>query len=540
MYIKKITIKNYKCFKGIFELELNKNVNILVGNNEAGKSTILEAIHLSLTGLIDGKYLKNELNQHLFNKDIINEYLNEINKENPTQIPSPPEIIIELFIEGENVSLLEGTLNSTKQKEAGLTLKISLKDDLKEEYEELVKSGEIKSLPVEYYDYSWTSFARESKTPRTIPIKSALIDSSSNRFQDGSDVYISRIVKDYLDKKDIINISKAHRKLKEFFLDDQAIKDINAKIKTASKISNKNIELSVDLSSKNAWEKNLTTYLDEIPFHYIGKGEQCIIKTNLALNHKKNTEANITLLEEPENHLSHSKLNQLLREIKEKNDKQLIVSTHSSFLANKLGLKDLIILNNGKTTSLSDLSSDTKLFFEKLSGYDTLRFVLCKKAILVEGDSDELIVQKAYMKNNSNKLPIEDEIDVISTGLSFKRFLEIAHKIKQIVRVVTDNDGDYENNITTKYEDYRDSQTIKICADSNNELNTLEPQIAEVNDLDLLRRVLEITFEKYPDKDSIIHYMKSNKTKCALKIFDTEEDIKFPQYILDAINDQND
>ncbi|MFH0906205.1 MAG: AAA family ATPase [archaeon] len=537
MHIKKVTIKNYKCFKGVFELKLNKNINILVGNNEAGKSTILEAIHLTLTGLIDGKYLKNELSQHLFNKDIIEVYLNEINKENPTNIPSPPEIVIELFIEGENISLLEGTLNSTHQKEAGLMLKISLKDDLKEEYEELVKSGEIKSLPVEYYDYSWTSFARESKTPRTIQIKSALIDSSSNRFQDGSDVYISRIVKDYLDVKDIINISKAHRKLKESFLGEQAIKDINEKIKTASKISNKNIELSVDLSSKNAWEKNLTTYLDKIPFQYIGKGEQCIIKTNLALNHKKTTEANITLLEEPENHLSHSKLNQLLRDIKEKNDKQLIISTHSSFLANKLGLKDLIILNNGKTTLLSDLSLDTKLFFEKLSGYDTLRFVLCKKAILVEGDSDELIVQKAYMKNNSNKLPIEDEIDVISTGLSFKRFLEIADKIKQVVRVVTDNDGDYENKITKKYEDYSNSQTIKICADSNNTLNTLEPQLIEVNDLELLRRVFGINSESYPDKASIVKYMESNKTKCALKIFDTEEDIKFPQYILNAIND---
>ncbi len=27
-----------------------------------------------------------------------------------------------------------------------------------------------------------------------------------------------------------------------------------------------------------------------------------------------------------------------------------------------------------------------------------------------------------------------------------------------------------------------------------------------------------------------------NKTDCALKIFETEETVKFPQYILDAIN----
>ena len=49
MYIKKIIIENFKCFEGGFPLELNKGLNILVGDNEAGKSTILEAIHLALS-----------------------------------------------------------------------------------------------------------------------------------------------------------------------------------------------------------------------------------------------------------------------------------------------------------------------------------------------------------------------------------------------------------------------------------------------------------------------------------------------------------
>lgn len=44
MYIKKIHIENFKKFKGPFDLELNEDLNIIVGNNEAGKSTIIEAI----------------------------------------------------------------------------------------------------------------------------------------------------------------------------------------------------------------------------------------------------------------------------------------------------------------------------------------------------------------------------------------------------------------------------------------------------------------------------------------------------------------
>jgi putative ATP-dependent endonuclease of OLD family len=74
MHIKEINIENFKCFKGKFNLKLNEGLNILVGDNEAGKSTILEAIHLVLTGLFNGRYLKNELTQYLFNNEVVAEY----------------------------------------------------------------------------------------------------------------------------------------------------------------------------------------------------------------------------------------------------------------------------------------------------------------------------------------------------------------------------------------------------------------------------------------------------------------------------------
>jgi putative ATP-dependent endonuclease of OLD family len=51
MYISKIHIENFKSFKESFKLTLDKGINIIVGENEAGKSTIIEAIHLALSGL---------------------------------------------------------------------------------------------------------------------------------------------------------------------------------------------------------------------------------------------------------------------------------------------------------------------------------------------------------------------------------------------------------------------------------------------------------------------------------------------------------
>tara|TARA_R110002049_G_scaffold186206_1_gene354467 strand:- start:1488 stop:3161 length:1674 start_codon:yes stop_codon:yes gene_type:complete len=547
MYITKVYIENFKTFKGSFKLELNEGINILVGDNEAGKSTIIEAIHLALSGLLNGRYFKNELSQYVFNNEVVEEYLESLEEGNVSQ--PLPHILIEVFLDGDGVEEFWGDFNTEKNpKVSGFSLKVAFAEKYQEHYEKLIQLGELKTLPIEYYDISWSSFARnEGLTPRTIPLKSALIDSASTKFQNGSDIYISRIIKEFLNTSEVVEVSQAHRRMKESFMEEEAIQKINEKIKTASKISDKKVELSVELSSKNAWESSLMTYIEDIPFHYIGKGEQCLIKTKLALGHKKAKEANIILLEEPENHLSYLKLNQLISDVKDgSSDKQILVSTHSSFVANKLGLEHLILLNNKKTTRLNDLSSGTETFFQKLSGYDTLRLILCDKAILVEGDSDELVVQKAFMVNNNGKLPIEKGVDVISVGISFLRFLEIADKIGANVAVMTDSDGDIDA-LDKKYENYlgkNAKQNINICFDSTIDTgnlkigdkkfnyNTLEPKLLKANNLDKLNTVFGTSYEC---EDDLLKYMKSNKTECALKIFETSESINFPQYILDAI-----
>lgn len=230
--------------------------------------------------------------------------------------------------------------------------------------------------------------------------------------------------------------------------------------------------------------------------------------------------------------------------------KQIIITTHSSFVANKLGLGDLIFLSNRKTIKLTSLTPGTKEFFEKIAGYDTLRMVLCKKAILVEGDSDELVVQKAYMDANRGRLPVEDGIEVISVGISFLRFLEIAAIIDKPTCVVTDNDGDIAA-IQKKYSAYLEVNKkphIDICFDpivdtgklmvgtKSYNYNTLEPKLLKENGRANLNAVLgtECTSD-----DELRIYMRANKTDCALKVFNYTNtaalSVRYPQYILDAI-----
>jgi len=545
MHIEKIKIKNFKCFKEQFELILNENINIIVGENEAGKSTIIEAINLTLSGWFKGRYIHNELNEYIFNKETIKEYILSLQTKEPL---APPSIKIEIFLSADAPSLFKGDQNSERTDSIGLSFNIDFDEKYLPEYQILIQSESIKSLPIEYYNFYWESFARDERiTPRLIPIKPALIDSSNGRLQNGSDIYISRIIKDFLDQKEIVDVSQAHRKMKDVFMQQDSIININRKIQTDSNISNKKVELSVELSSKNSWENSLVTYLDEIPFHHIGKGEQCIIKTKLALSHKKTLESNVLLIEEPENHLSHTKLNELIHDLKKgAEDKQIIVTTHSSFIANKLGLDSIILLNAQKTITFKDLEDETFTYFKRLAGYDTLRLILSNKSILVEGDSDELIIQKAYSEKHDGKLPIEDGIDVISVGTSFLRFLQIAEKINKPVTVITDTDWSLEQ-LESKYKDYIGENTKpnilisydNVMDDGDFEIsrkpynyNTLEPKLLKANSIEKFNLIFN---KEYTTVDEFHKYMKSHKTECALKIFDTEETIIFPNFISDVI-----
>lgn len=544
--IRMVKIENFKCINGSFVLDLKDGINILVGNNEAGKSTVLEAIHLALSGIFRGKPLKGNLTQYLFNYDVVTQYLEDIKNGTPVE---PPHILIELYTE-ETISILEGDKFSEKSmtgKTTGLALKVVFDDKYKEEYSALIATGELASLPIEYYDVEWYSFARKSLTSRSIPIKSSFIDVGFSKFQNGSDIYISRIVQNILETEEKTKVAQAYRKIKDQFSKDSSITDINTKITGISKLSNKEIELTVDLGARSTWDGSLITQLDNIPFDFIGKGEQAIIKTDLALSNKRAESSSVILIEEPECHISHSRLNQLLKSIKDNYDnKQIIISTHSSFVSNKLGLDNLILLDQPKTIRFDNLSS--KSFFEKISGYDTLRLILCKKAILVEGDSDELVLQRAYMDIHKGRLPIEDEVEIISVGTSFLRFLEIAKYLNLPVKVVTDNDGDVTA-LEKKYKDYLGSQkkaNIEICYDhvehtgtltvgkkSNPfNYNTLEPLLLKENDLGTFNSIFETN---YTNDDDLHKYMRSNKTECALKIFSSEVKIIYPNYIRQAL-----
>ncbi len=537
MRVTKICIKNFKVFSEprIFQFD---NTNIIVGNNGVGKSTILDALNLALTGTYQGKSISKILSQDLFNKQCVDSYLESLKT---TEKQAPPDIEITVYFDSWAERNGDGTPDGSTGD--GFTFYIEFDTKYNETYATMITNNEIDSLPIEYYQTRWCSFDRSNfYNPKFIGFKGLIVD--SDNFS-SNNLYTSKIIKEFFDDEASIKMSQAQRRIFDSLVDNDTVNKVNEKILENQELRDKHVSLGVLSVSKTSWENLISTKVNEIPFEHIGKGEQCIIKTYLSFTNESIQNKGIIMIEEPECHLAYGNLNKLLSFIKEKlSNCQVIITTHSSFVLNKLGLENLLLLSESNCIKFNDLKDDTTKFFEKKAGYDTLRFLLCKKSILSEGDSDELIIQRAY-KDYYGRMPIEDGIDIISVGLSFLRFLEIAKQLRLHTTVVTDNDGNIEA-LKKKYADYSNIPCIKIYYSENvikhndtginpdvvPNLNTLEPEILRANSLNKLNSVLGKDFST---EEELLHYMVTNKTDVAWQIFKSDEKINYPKYILKSI-----
>ena len=209
----------------------------------------------------------------------------------------------------------------------------------------------------------------------------------------------------------------------------------------------------------------------------------------------------------------------------------LVITTHSSFVLNKLGVESVILFHRGSSIRLNALTAGTQDYFMRLPGHDTLRMILAKRSILVEGPSDELIVQAAFKKQHG-KMPLEAGIDIISVNsLAFKRFLEIAVLLGRPVAVVTDNDGKVAA-LKTKYASYLGRPNIDILFDPDEGFPTLEPQLLKVNGRPVIEKILG---KQFASDIELLDYMKDSKADTALKFFTTVEPWTAPGYIVSAV-----
>lgn len=151
-YIKKIKLTNFKKFKN-FELELHEGLNTLIGDNESGKSSILQAVGLVASG---SRYKVENLGLDvLFNKEAINTFL-ALDEKTFEQLP---ELHAELFL-AIDVLELNGKYNTDKVETSGLHLKCVPNDELAEEINDVLQNNP-NAFPYEFYSVNFITFSGE-------------------------------------------------------------------------------------------------------------------------------------------------------------------------------------------------------------------------------------------------------------------------------------------------------------------------------------------------------------------------------------------
>jgi putative ATP-dependent endonuclease of OLD family len=530
--ITKVLISNFRCYRS-HQLDLTDGLNILVGNNDAGKSTLLEALGLALTGRTGGQTFESQLSPFHFNLETTVEYLTKLRA---GEAVAPPEIIIDVFLAlADSTAKLKGTNNALGENSPGLRIWVHPDPDLADDLQELLKDPtSLATIPVEFYRVDWLAFSGNSAPSRGLALNLATIDAASIRLRSGMDYHVQQIIRSTLTKPERASLSREYRSVREQFAGHDSVKAINTKLTEAhADLSSRSLRLDIDLSQRSTWEASLAPHLDELPLQFVGHGEQSMLKVLLALS--KDDSTSIILIEEPENHLSFSNLNILVRKIEDKcAGKQVVIATHSSFVLNKLGLGNLVLMDGAKHMRLNDLSTDTERYFRKLPGHDTLRLLLARKVVLVEGPSDELVFQRGY-RDKTGHLPSEHGIDVLSArGLSFKRFLQIAIPLQRRVVVLRDNDGEEPATLLASLSEYTTHPFITVRIGADPAIKTLEPQLLAANSLATLNTVLG---RSDPTEAALLKHMEANKTECALAIFDHPGSLKMPGYISDAIDD---
>ena len=78
MKISKIYVQNYKLLKEV-RVEVNPDMNVFVGENDAGKSTLLEVISIISSGKLNGYAFNKQIKSNMFNVDVRRDYMDSLN-----------------------------------------------------------------------------------------------------------------------------------------------------------------------------------------------------------------------------------------------------------------------------------------------------------------------------------------------------------------------------------------------------------------------------------------------------------------------------
>lgn len=408
MHISSVKLVNFRLFESL-ELSVNAGLNILVGENDSGKTALIDAIRYTLgTNSNDRAYLKEE------------DFFGESNELSVQITFSNVDSHAHRFV--EHLSHEEYT------EEGGTTARRSaLHIQLKAQKTSVERRGypyiktEIKSgidgnglsVEAEIRDFLSATYLK--------PLRDAESELSSGRAS-----RLSQILSSSKDIKAGVNeilaiIAKANDDLLD---DDAALKKAAENIqanylhKLIFEQDKESLGVFIDIAGVRGQaldrlpENTKKRYLREIleglslaltedrRLHGLGYQNLLFMGAELLLlEQEAKNEFPLLLIEEPEAHLHPQLQMKLLQFINSKVDSagvQCFLSTHSPNISAKVSPSDVIMLNSGKALSLRDteteLGADDYKFLRKFLDATKANVFFAKSLLFVEGDGENILL----------------------------------------------------------------------------------------------------------------------------------------------------
>lgn len=444
MYLSDIKIEGYRLFKDRQILHLRKGLNVLVGENGCGKSTVIDAIRLLLN---EDEYARSGISEE--------DFYSSVDKKEWADTISIKGRFSDLSEEKkvEYITWLDKKYNAV------LNIDIVRKQDRRNNYKKAIWGGEASNIIFEWeplndiqcvYLPALRDAEKKLKASRGSRLARLLINLSQKTLEEkrkaGELMDIEKDVNDFneeLAKR--TDIARANELINDSL--ENALGTVFAQT-TKIRFGDVTFERIVEtlrivfFPGKIPTEESVYRNLFE---NSLGYNNLIYLATILAEFEglKENySSPRILLIEELEAHLHPQiqiKVLKYLKEQAEKNDIQVIITTHSTTIASATPIEDIISFNmtkNGiKITSLRKCikNKQAKQFINRWMDTTRSTLLFSKGNILVEGLAEALLIPKLaeiYLSglklDNAPKSLEEAGISVINmNGIFFQYFMKI-------------------------------------------------------------------------------------------------------------------
>ncbi|MBL1162144.1 MAG: DUF2813 domain-containing protein [Chlorobi bacterium] len=450
MYLSNIKLWNYRKFgttgeidlaKPHLDLNLTKGLNVIIGENDSGKTAIIDAIKLVLKThsydyiRVDDKDFYKDANRfriELTFEDLIPEEAKNFTEWlgwNGTGADAKPFLKLNYDVKRQADKIIPTDVKAGVD-EDGYLLTAEAKEYLKATYLKPLRDAENELIAKRNSRLSQIllgdeAFKGKEKDNDLVKIFSGLKEELENYFKGVDEAGQPKATEGKQIKDKIDNY------IKSFY----------------SKNNESEFE-STSTDIKSILEK-LTLTLKGEPNPGLGTLNRLFMAAELLHLTKSNwTGLRLGLVEELEAHLHPQAQMQVIEAFQKQKDIQLILTTHSPNLASKLKLENLIICNNANAfpmgATYTKLDKDDYKFLEKFLDTTKANLFFAKGVILVEGWAEEILLPSIAKAIGINLT--EKGVSIVNIGhTGFDHYAKIYLREKEPymgipVAVITDSD----------------------------------------------------------------------------------------------------